>query len=286
MFRIRHDAIARTAFEIAYADEHLRQELRDVHYDTARAVVSLFPDGWRSPRVSRIFYLSQPLLDAGYDSLAIAAAEGARDGGPRNLYLATALAATYRKASRTSAGAARGAAVLEAAAGSLDNFTVDTRDALRPFFGEWAACVGSAGSTVGAAAASLVLAVHSMSDGLAPEPLAPRHINIGLAEAGRALLDVARRQPTFGAETALAAVAALGTVARVNPAHVRAYTQAAGGTSPPELTDAVANLEDAARNARRLFGDAELAVADTVGLNAQLGELRAKLTRAGEHGQS
>ena len=143
-FRIRHDAIARTVFEVATANESYRAELAEVTLQTVRAVVALWPEGWRDRRLSKIFYLSQHLLNGGWNDLAIHAAQGAATGSPGNLFLLTSLASTLRKAGPDRDGALAGAALLERAAASPDNWLHETRDGARSLYREWAACIGLA----------------------------------------------------------------------------------------------------------------------------------------------
>lgn len=276
-FRIRHDAIARTAYETAYADPRLREVLRDVHYETVRAVVNLNTDGWRDARWAQVFYLAQRLLNAGADDLAVAAAEGAARGAPRNLYLATALASTYRKAHAGDEGARRGARVLQEAWEAIETYSSETRAAARAFYGEWAACTGYGGSTVASAAGNLVLALGALSDQLAPEPVTAKQLTTGLSEVGRSLLDLSERDEGFDASLGLRAVVALAPVARVRREYANAYRRVVGEGELPTLPDAVSALETVATDVHLLLAAQDHPIARVFETPLRLDAVRAKL---------
>jgi hypothetical protein len=276
-FRIRHDAIARTVFETAYDDPRFHEELQDVHYETVRAVVTLNPDGWRDVRWAPVFYLSQRLLDAGLDDLAVTAAEGAARGAPRNLYLVTALAATYRKADPGREGARRGARRLHEAWEAFETYSPETQSAARPFYAEWAACTGYGASTVSSAAGSFILALGSLSDQLAPEPVTAKHLSLGLSEVGRALLDLSERGESFHAAPGLAAVVALAPAARVRAQYLEAYRGVVGDGELPTLSEAVSVLEATASAVHLILDAQDDLIARVFEAPLRLDAVRAKL---------
>jgi len=243
-YRIRHDAIARTVFDIAATTPKFQTTLADVLYDTVRAVVARNPQGWRDSRLREVFFLAGRLLKDEHPVLAVSAAKGAFAGAPDNLYLAINLAWTYREGLRPGVGTALGITLLTDAVQRVDDFSPETRGALRRGLRELAAEVGVSGQTVESAAENLCLALASISDAYEADRLSPEEVHLGLSQAGRALMDLAERSELWPAAQELPSIIALGRRANM-PArkyHLDRFRKAAGNAKVPTPQIALARL--------------------------------------------
>jgi hypothetical protein len=232
-YRIRHDAIARAAWKIVLNRAEWRAIARTVLFDTVRAVVTLYPDGWQDPLLREIFYLSDRLLDQDAD-FAIAAAEGAYSGAPNNPFLLSKLAWALREG-RGRQGAREASELIASQAPSFETWPGGESD-LAGLIVEWAACAGTADTTVVSAERSLFLAGLGMTDVYHPDGAAEGY-GSALGEIGRALMDLQSRDSTWPALQPLAAVVALGAV--IPTRHRETYRQLIAGQPAVSDTDAI-----------------------------------------------
>ncbi|WP_244226951.1 hypothetical protein [Corallococcus aberystwythensis] len=250
-FKIRHDMLAKVALSYSRENDSMRGFRQEAYTNLVEAVSTLYPDGWKNPRLRRILFLSSEFVKR-EPELAVALAEAVRISQPNDLFLLSHLAFIHRESTKSNpSGAKRGATLLSEAYRQFSGSSRNANAHIRALIFEWATCVGLSDQTVESAAGNLFLALLSVSDAFSDEPLTHEQVTNSLAGSGRALMDLQDRGAFPLAKKGFAALTALKVRLKGNQQTTRFFDEFAKRAdskaikNPDGATDVLeASLED------------------------------------------